>query len=185
MSGSGGIGENQGRARRILAASKSGFLPCSRRVRMAGLRPILGDIGLLVVADAQVVQMDGVGGLLVVSVHLEVFRHAVPSHRGEGRIGGIDCTGDAVESDCLIQQTVRGSPLKLNCKVVPGMVERVAGSLGGDPSAIDVVPNPPDLAVDHLALSAKHEAEVVEELTYVEFQIFGELQVTAVEVDIE
>src|ERR1700680_1611233 len=184
MSGSGGIGEKQGRARRILAASKSGFLPCSRRVRMAGLRPILGDMRLLVVGDAQVVQIDGVGRLLVVSVQLEVYDYAVPTHRGEGRIGGVDCTGDAVESNCLINQIVRGSPLELNREMVPGIVERVAGSFGRDPSAIDVVPYSPDLAVDHLALSAKHEAKVVEELTDVELQIFGELQVGAVEIDV-
>src|SRR6202011_1400267 len=68
--------------------------------------------------------------------------------------------------------------------MVPRIVKRFAGSLGGDPSTIDVVPNPPDLAVDHLALRAEHEAEAIEELTDVELNIFGELQVGAVEVGI-
>src|SRR3979490_1996165 len=92
-------------AKRILAASRSGFCLARGEYEWQDW-PNLGGMRLLVVGDAQVVQIDGVGRLLVVSVQLEVYDYAVPTHRGEGRIGGVDCAGDAVEGDCFIHQIV-------------------------------------------------------------------------------
>jgi hypothetical protein len=92
-------------AKRILAASKTGLYLARGEYEWQDC-PILGGRRLLVIGNAQVVQIDGVGRLLVVSVQLEVYDYAIPSHRGERRIGGVDCTADAVESDCLIHQIV-------------------------------------------------------------------------------
>src|SRR5438309_3403231 len=136
------------------------------------------------VGNVQVVEVDAVRRLLVVSIELEVQHNSVPARSGVWRIFPVECFGHSVKRERLVQHFVVGSALELNDDVVPGVAGWIARDAGGNPLRVDVIPDSPHLAVHDLALGPKVIAGVVEELSDIELDVFRETEVGAVEVGV-
>ena len=77
----------------------------------------------LPIREVQLVHLDRIGRLRLVSVHLKLDGDAIPV--GWGRIGSersVDVVGHAIERDRLIEHFIVGGSLKVNDHVVPGIV---------------------------------------------------------------
>ena len=74
---------------------------------------------LSLVAEGEIIQINGVGRLLVVSIHLVVDCDPVPTRSGARIVILVHVAGDSVQSDGLIQQLIASSALDLNRQVVP------------------------------------------------------------------
>src|SRR5689334_20970847 len=136
-------------------------------------------------SEMQFVQINSVGRLLVIPVHLEVESDAVPSGRSRGvGIVLVDVMSDAVQSDRLVQQIVVRGALHLDGQMIPGVVYRVAGDAAADPLVVSVVPDIPLMAAGDAALVSPNEAPRLKECADVKFQNLGQRQVTGKEVNV-
>ena len=119
----------------------------------------------------QLVQEDSIRRLLVIPVHLEVERNAIPSG-GSGMLSEVtvDRLGDAIERNRLVEDPVVRGPLYLNDHVIPGVVRWIAGDPGAHPPVVHVVPDIPFMSAGDAALVAKNESFSVEILADVKLQ---------------
>src|SRR5258706_6861101 len=137
------------------------------------------------VGKCQIIQINGVGSLLRVSVHLIVDRDAPPAGGSAAvTVGPVQGTSYAVESDGLVLELIAGSACNLKRQVIPGVVVWVAGNAGGNPFRVNVVPNLPLVPVSDETLVAPDEAHAVKELVDVELQRLGGSEVRAVKVHV-
>src|SRR6266849_5932107 len=146
----------------------------------AGRGPLVSLVG-----ECQVVQINGICGLFVISVHLVVDRDPPPTGGTAAvTVGPVEGAGHSVESDGLVLELIAGSARYLKGQVVPGIVVGVTGNAGGNPFRVSIVPDGPVVPVSDAALVAPDKAHTVEELINVELQRLGKSEVSAIEVHV-
>ena len=79
------------------------------------------------ISEGQLIQIGGIGRLLVIPVHLIVDRYAPPTAGcGSVIVVLVQIVRYPVQSNGLVEQLVVGSALYLNCQMVPGVCIRIA-----------------------------------------------------------
>src|SRR5229473_2993225 len=147
--------------------------------------PVQGGTACSLVGECQVVQINGIWRLFVISVHLVVDRDPPPTGGTAAvTVGPVEGVGHSVESDGLVLELIAGSARNLNRQVIPGIVVGVTGNAGGNPFRVSIVPDGPVVPVSDAALVAPDKAHAVEELINVELQRLGKSEVGAIEVHV-
>ena len=140
--------------------------------------------GISVVSKGELIEVHGIGRLLVVAIFLVVDGEAVPAGRRSGIVVPVDCAGLSVERDGLKKQLVPGSSLHLKGQVVPGIAVGMAGNPGWNPGSMHIVPNIPLIAASYSAFMSPDEALTVEKLVDVKFHSLGKINVVCPEINV-
>jgi len=123
---------------------------------------------------------------LAVAVLLVVDGNAVPACLAWGA-SDVEVVSDAVQGDGLVQQIAAGSSLRLNHKVVPGIVYRVAWNSRSNPLLVDVVVGIPLVSTSDSAFVTPDEsltARRAHELVDVKLKSLGIRQVGRVKINV-
>ena len=114
------------------------------------------------VREIQFVDVDRVGRLLVITIHLIVGRDSVPTDCGRRGVSPVQRVGSAVKGDRLVIQLVIGGALDNDCQVVPSVLQGITGNSCGNPLGMNIVPDIPFIAAGDTAFVAPGETHVVE-----------------------
>src|ERR1700722_3549537 len=155
--------------------------PCPSRAHFTRRLPVTS--GGLPIAEVQLIEPDGVAGLLVVAVLLVVDGHAIP--RGCGGILVVVESGRvSVERDRLEQELIVGGALDLNNEMVPGVCYGIAGDTGWVPGPSGIVPDVPLIATGDAAFMSPNVGVAANELVDIEFQRLRDAEIFDVKIDV-
>src|ERR1700688_389759 len=118
--------------------------------------------------ESQLIEVDGVGRLHVISVHLIVNGDAIPPSSRFRTESPVEVVRNSVQRDRLVQQFVGRGPLSMDGQVVPGIIVRIARNAGGNPMLVNVVPDIPLVAASNSTLLTPDESQSIKELIEIE-----------------
>src|SRR3954452_22297956 len=123
------------------------------------------------ISEVEVVEVNGIGILVPVSIVLPVDGHTPPVlARGPMWASHIEGIRLAIQGDGLEDQLVIIVSRNLENEVVPGVAHRIASKTGVYPMLVNVIPSIPLMTPGDTALMSPNEAHAVEELVDVELQ---------------